>query len=250
MPAPSPPSRPEPPGGVRTPPAWQADDTRLVDPGSPIPAHVDLAVPDRGIVLAGGGGEPDHVLGLNLTAGCGLVDSWIRGDDVTAVYQSADGRTLRATAMWRVHGAAAVARAWELVASAQTALVETIPRVSVVSTVEGDDIRWAVVGSGPITWTPSRPASAAAVLVRRRRQRAAVPTSLLVVAHPADTGGLTLKGRGPRFTIECGLFPDALEKGVLVRSRLLAAIGPTDTAFTWAERLVTAFCAAPPVLTT
>ena len=206
--------------------------------------------PHRGIVLADGGTEPDQVLGLKVDAGCGLVDSWLRGDDVTAVYQSADGRTLRATAMWRVHGTAAGARAWELVASAQTSLLETSPGVSVVSTVEGDDIRWAAVGAGPIVWTTSRPASVAAVLVCRRRRPAAVPTSLLVMAHPADTGGLTVDGRGPRLTIACGLFPDALEKGVLVRSRLLAAVGPTDAAGTWAERLVTAFRAAPPVLTT
>ena len=48
-----------------------------------------------GIVLAGGSDEPDHLLGLKLTAGCGLVESWLRGDDVTAVYQSADGHSLR-----------------------------------------------------------------------------------------------------------------------------------------------------------
>ncbi|MFM8891686.1 MAG: hypothetical protein ACKOTB_08710 [Planctomycetia bacterium] len=249
MSAPSHPPRSEPTS--RGPaPTWRAEDTRLVDPGSPVPAHLDPAAPDRGIILADGDTEPDQVLGLKLAAGCGLVDSWIRGDDVTAVYESADGRMLRATAMWRVHGTAAPARAWELVASAQTALLETMPSVSVVSTVEGDDVRWAAVGSGPILWTPSRPASVAAILVRRRRQTVAGPTSLLVMAHPADTGGLTVLGRGPRLTIACGLFPDALEKGVLVRSRLLAAVGPTDAAGTWAERLVTVFRAAPPVLTT
>ena len=231
------------------PPAWRSEGTRISDPGAPIPARIDLSAPHRGIVLTDGNAEPDELLGLHLTSGCELVDSWLRGDDVTAVYQSADGRTLRSTAMWRVHPMAAPARSWELVASAQTTLLETHPRVSVVSSVAADEILWAAVGAGPITWGSSQTGRSPCVLLRRRRP-GPLPTSILLVAHPADTAGLSVTVRGPRVSVECGLFPEMLEKGVLVRSRLLAAVGPTQHAAAWAERLVAAFLAAPPVLTT
>jgi putative heme iron utilization protein len=55
---------------------------------------------------------------------------------------------------------------------------------------------------------------------------------------------------GSRTTISCWLFSSAVEKGVLLRSRVLAAIGPTANDTAWAAALAAAFAHSPPILTT
>ena len=46
------------------------------------------------------------------------------------------------------------------------------------------------------------------------------------------------------------LFASAIEKGVLLRGRVLAAVGPHDLDEGWASSLLAAFVASPPPLTT
>ena len=54
---------------------------------------------------------------------------------------------------------------------------------------------------------------------------------------------------GQRAVVECWIFSSAIEKGVLLRSRVLAAIGPTTGDLEWASGLATAFSASEPMLT-
>jgi hypothetical protein len=61
---------------------------------------------------------------------------------------------------------------------------------------------------------------------------------------------LTIRRDGKRSVVECWLFSTALEKGVLLRSRVLAAIGPAADATLWAADLAASFAASPPMLTT
>lgn len=208
-------------------------------------ARLDVAVPAAGLLIHGAAGA-DRLLGLDLRSAAGVpADHWVRGADLTAVYEPADARRLRATAMWRVHPAAVAA--WELVVSAQTALLNAEAALAVISEVAGDDVRWTPAAAGG--WTPlgeprRLPAEAAAVLVRRDS------SAVVVAVHPQDPRRIEVAVAAGRSRVECGIFRTAIEKGVILRSRVLAAVGPAAGADRWAAELCTAFAASPPFLDT
>jgi hypothetical protein len=197
---------------------------------------VDLDEPQGGIAIESNrGGAGDHLLGLDLRSECRLAEHWIRGRDVTAVYEPGDARRLRATAMWRLAAATAESTdrrvaAWELVVSAQTSLLESDPTLAVVSSVAATDIR---------------PLESNGLLARRDDG-----SSVVVIVHPDDLRTIEFEQQGPRATICCELFSSAVEKGVLLRSRVLAAIGPSADDTAWAAALARSFAASPPMLTT
>jgi len=209
---------------------------------------LDLAAPAAGLGETRPG-EADRLLGLDLRSPrgeAGLVDHWVRGDDLVAVYEPADPRRLRATAIWRPLPAPATG--WELVVSAQTSLVESDSAVAVTASLAADELSWSRGdASGPNAWLPldgtACPPEATCLRVRRGAE------AVLVAVHPADARQIVISRAGPRVHVNCWLFSTALEKGVLLRSRVLAAVGPaTDTA--WADAILAAFAAAPPPLTT
>ena len=203
--------------------------------------RLDLAAPAAGVVTAGG----DQLLGLDLrspAAAIRLTDHWVRGDDLVGVYEPADPRRLRATAMWR---SLASNDAWEVVVSAQTALVESDSALAVTCELGDGPIAW---GRGPEAggrWNQQAgdtiPAEATCVLVRRGAE------AVLVAVHPADARRMLVARDAGRLRITCWLFTAAIEKGVLLRSRVLAAVGPSaDTA--WADALVQGLATSPPPL--
>lgn len=233
-------------------------------------ARIHLDRPASGITF---GGEVDverpiHLLGLSLDAaaeraagghGGALVptDRWARGDDVVAVYEPQDSRALRATAMWRrLATANAAVTAWELIISCQTSLLESDATVVVRSRVPASgfavpssppDRRWSDASRGDALETlPSE-----AILARI----SSGPT-VLVAAHRLDARRLTIQSVSarpangePAADIEYWLFPSVVEKGVLLRGRVLAAIGPRESDTEWASGLIDAFNASPPPLT-
>jgi len=208
-----------------------------------------------GITLTGPAGRRDELLGLDLRTAGEPVERWVRGPDAVAVYEPDDPRRLRSTAMWRIADAAPpTIAAWELVVSAQTSLLESDASVTVVSTVSGDTLRaadWPATGDG-LVWRRAadrrRRTPATACLLLRRPDEA---TSLLIATYPGDPGGLVATfAAGGRVRIECPLFASRVEKGVLLRGRVLAAIGPRDGDEAWAAGVATAFAASPPVLET
>jgi hypothetical protein len=212
--------------------------------------RLDLDAPARGIVLSDG---RDHILGVDLRTACGPSEHWLRGLDLIAVYEPADPRRLRATAMWRLLPAAAAPPdiAWELTLSAQTSLVQSDAVLSAVSDVACLDLRsraatgrWATV---PADGQPTEDATC--LLVRRPAATTAPPTTLLVAVHPADARRIAVRRRDGRVEIACWLFSTAIEKGVLMRGRVMAAVGPTHGDETWADRAVTMFASSPPPLT-
>lgn len=193
--------------------------------------------------------EPDHLLGLDLGSRCPPNDHWLRGPDITATYEPSDQRRLRATASWRQHAGDVDVAAWQLIASAQTSLLDSDPAVAVVSSIATTESICLARGRAATAWTRLRAdespfADASAVLVPRSNGCA-----VLVAAHPGDAPNLTVSRERGRIRLVCRLFTQQLEKGVLLRSRVLAAVGPSgDTA--WADRLLAEFHAAPPPLTT
>jgi hypothetical protein len=209
---------------------------------------LDLTAPAAGLGKTASR-EADRLLGLDLRSPRGearLVDHWVRGNDLVAVYEPADPRRLRATAIWRPLPAPATG--WELVVSAQTSLVESDSAVAVTASLAGEEILWSRgAAAGPADWLPLEgphcPPEATCLLVRRGAD------AVLVAVHPADARQIVISRSGPRVDVACWLFSTALEKGVLLRSRVLAAVGPAaDTA--WADAILTPFAAAPPPLTT
>jgi hypothetical protein len=231
--------------------AWLATGQHMADSQSVIPAAIDLDQPRQGIALAGQGmPSAGSLLGLDLRSDCRLTDHWVRGDDVTAVYETADARHLRTTAMWRLHPSEGATRAWELIASAQTSLLQSDAVLAVVSEIDATDILWGTCTDGVMQWQADQSPEAACVLLGRGGAAGSGDTSVLVAAHPGDARRMTVRRDGDRAVVECWLFSNELEKGVLLRSRVLAAVGATADATRWAGDLTATFAASPPMLTT
>lgn len=235
------------PGPPVAAPPWSLDGGVATSPEG---GRIDLHAPGRGLAL---GGDHDRILGVDLRTACGPSEYWIRGADLIAVYEPADPRRLRATAMWRPLSATAGPPdvAWELTLSAQTALEQSDAVLRVVSDVGCIDLRsrtadgrWSIVPPGG-----QPPDDATCLLVRRPVASAAPPATLLVAVHPADARRVAVRRTDGRAEISCWLFSTAIEKGVLVRGRVLAAVGPTDGDETWAGRAVEALASSPPPLT-
>jgi hypothetical protein len=229
----------------------QMSPNRIVAGG--MAADLDVDAPAQGLVRAtDAGGNSDRFLGVDLRAACTTTDHWTRGSDTIAVYEPADPRQLRATAMWRACPSDTPS-AWEVVVSAQTALEQSDASVAVTADVKGDAVLWGVVAGagGGIAWQatpPADPLETACVLVRRTD--AAAPTSLLISGYPGDVHRLVVHQARGRVKAECWLFSSAAEKGVLFRGRVLTAIGPTADDTAWADAIRRWHAATPPVLTT
>jgi len=219
---------------------------------------IDLDDPRRGISC-----PPDRLLGLELRSQPRLVEHWLRGGDVTAVYEPADARRLRATAMWRLCPAVAPTAGreppvtgWELIVSAQTSLEESDSCLAVVSDVEAVEVLCGQAGDGrdeSLHWMPEPSAATTCVLLRRPAASAAGDagaTSVLVAVHPADLRRLRVRRQGGRVGVECWIFSSAVEKGVLLRGRVLAAVGPAGGDTDWAAAVSGQFSASPPFLST
>lgn len=215
---------------------WTLSDHRAACRLADHAATIDLERPADGIAVARAAADGfDRLLGVDLRSPSRLVEHWIRGGDVAAVYETADARRLRATAMWRLPRAANGPPAprgvtvWELVLSAQTSLLESDSSLAVSSLVAATNIE---------------PFGLGGVLARRGDG-----TSLLIVVHPDDRRRVSWTVQEGGVSIACWLFSSAVEKGVLLRSRVRAAIGPADGDTAWAEALADAFAGSPPVLT-
>ncbi len=203
---------------------------------------LDLSVPALGLVTPTG----DRWLGFDVGVGRPPVDAWVRGDDVTAIWEPGDDRGLRATGLWRCHGAEAGLVSWELVASATTRLLHADATLAVTSDVAAVEIlsaAWHAGASSP--FTPGTPSHHGLVLLRRGDGR-----SLLLMLHPTDHQTVTVALEHGRARVGCWLFPTGVEKGVLLRSRVVAAIGPTADDVAWGARLAARFAASPPALST
>jgi hypothetical protein len=259
-------------------PAWRLEGARAVSTRGD--ASIELARPQDGIALAEDRSvrNAGHIrlLGLSLggdafpresatpSPGIAPSDTWTRGADLVAVYEPHDPRFLRATAMWRHSpGGSDGVLAWELVASAQTSLLESDAAIAAISMLPSREALVLDDGSGqwhPLDVSATARVSGTAVLARCDGDH-----SVLVTVHPADARRVIVgpaessatkphRASGMKYgewlRIECWLFPNAVEKGVLLRGRSLAAIGPTEGDVAWAEPLLGRFRRSPPVLTT
>ena len=199
---------------------------------------------------AAGDHAADRLLGLDMRSESRLSDHWVRGLDAMAVYEPLDARRLRATAMWRVLPPLAHETAWELVVSAQTSLEQSDSSLRVVADVNAQTLLWGRQIDGTTAGSNQSLVDATCVLMRSNQPVAefAAALSVLVAVHPADLRRLRVEHRGDRALVECWLFSSTVEKGVLLRSRVLAAVGPSVGDTDWATPLADRFAASAPIL--
>ena len=232
--------------------AWSLSGRHATCPLGGLASVCDLDAPRAGLeVERPGASAADRLLGIDLDAGSRCVDAWCRGGDVTAVHETLDGGRLRAMAMWRaappwLDGGAGV---WcrELVVSAQTPVLETAPHIGVVADIAAETATPVVCNAGRLDRASPGVDSHGFLLT------GSGPHAVLFLVHPLDARGAAAAVAGGRARITARLFPAAVEKGVLLRGRVLAAIGPAATATghgSWAVTIATAFAASAPVLTT
>lgn len=215
--------------------------------GAPGGVRFDLSAPSSGLVTADG----DGLLGIDFGVERSPRDAWARGDDLIAVWESGDDRDLVTTGLWRRHVGQGLAEirdvaAFVIVASATTRLLQADATLAVTHSIAADDVlsgRWDGDRAGPLgsAVDPRHGIH----LLRRTGGR-----SVLVAIHPSDHQATTIERGGGRVRVACWLFPAGVEKGVLLRSRVLAAIGPAEGDLEWAGRLAARFAALPPELST
>jgi len=243
----APPSAAAKPAASTTESCWTICGRQGHDPRPGGLAAIDLDAPAAGVRLgAAAESTADHLLCLDLDPHWRLADHWARGADLTAVYESNDARHLRATAMWRLTPGAGGSRGWQAIVSAQTALLQSDSILAVTSTLRAgpaDTWLWGTCSGGTVRWQPNGTADATCLLLRRRD---GVQTSVLVAGHPGEVRRIERRPHGERTAVMCWLFSTTLEKGVLLRSRVLAAVGPAQGDEDAARDLAAEFAALPP----
>lgn len=233
--------------------AWMISAGQAVNLLAGPRSRIDLDDPSTGIEVWQALPHPERLLGIRLGTACRRIDAWCRGGDVTAIYEPDGSTPLRVTAMWRAappwRDSEAASNAWcrEVIVSAQTPRLEATPRITVTVDVAGGRATPVTFRSGNLT-----PATAG----DSRPQGFLVPGPsgqlLAFVVHPADAGPIEVESADGRVRISASLFPTTLEKGVLLRSRVMAALGPAtdDACPDWVRTIARDFAASAPVLTT
>lgn len=245
-------------------PHWKLSGrlARLSQPD--LAASVDLRRPDQGLcdVTFRGRTLPlISLLAIDLPDVAAepesLSDVWVRGQDVVAVYEPTPRRPTRVEVYWRWLPIAADAglaqcAALELQVSVQTQLLDSHPEVSCSTAVKA--------------------ASAARLQASGAWQKAAQPVATFLpladrgctlwswlgddaayaeMVFPADFRVDQLAHESQdRWRLEHRLFPEFLEKGVILRSRIRGLFCPAANAEAAASAAFEQFAAAPLPLTT
>jgi len=259
------------------PPSWDVKDhvARLCLPR--IAAEVNLLRPEEGLArVALDGVEPSDSailqLGLPIADAARSVDHYVRGSDLIATYEETAGRPLRAQIYWRAasrrvdsSATSAPPGAIELVTSVQTGLLDSDPRMAtqtLVSATEVFELSDADSGAfskldGVSAETEYNPTGATACFLVRLPLRV---WSYAEMVHPLDaqasTVGMAFRpsndfaGSGSVWRLRHELFLQRLEKGVILRARVLGLFLSRDDDMRAAAERYAAFCAEEPPLTT
>ncbi len=226
-----------------------ADSARLTLNHRPIASRQILAVEIPAIDSANAGG----------------VDYYRRGVDVVGIYSPTDTWPFRTQIYWRAQlsGAVPGLATIELMVSVQTDLLDSQPRVLAGSSLVGNEARQLVdPAEGRFeAWQPkngsdlqrSAPHKCSCTLMRLPDGTG----SFVELVHPVDFGRTELTRLGPAeagnaslWSLKHPLFAEALEKGVILRARLLAAFVGPENDEAQAAALYREFADSEPPLTT
>jgi hypothetical protein len=256
---------------------WQIQDHVARLTTEQMSAEIDLLNPAGGatVTSAANVAITDVILfrvGLPATThsgreGASPVEFFARGNDLIAIYSERPDHPFRAQICWRLiawqNGGESVKElshfaALELILSIQTSLLDSDPAVEV-------ETQLAARQASQLADTASArfndvPASAIATSLNPdtgagcfRFPLAGGQLSYIEMIHPADFHCATLAARGAKsltIGLAHALFPQRLEKGVILRSRLRGFFASADVANSAVARAYKAFAASEPPLTT
>jgi hypothetical protein len=228
-----------------------------------IQTTIDVAAPSGGLVinLHGVSRSPlVKILGvafLDDAVSDSNIDAYIRGSDLVATYEESPVRPIRAQVYWRrlapeafaTQDSRQVGAAFELIVSANTSRLDSDPRARVVSAVDLEsNVSWLPLGSADIQLEESHPHNLGCWLAKLP----GCELSLLQMIHPLDAGeSFATAGKAPlpQQQISHRLFQVRLEKGVILRARVRAALVASGSAVAVAKTAYQHFAAAEPPLT-
>ncbi|HEY2892561.1 MAG TPA: hypothetical protein VGJ16_00050 [Pirellulales bacterium] len=251
-----------------TAPRWQLEDdlARLRFPR--VQAELALAAPEGGLGRMSFGGSP--VEGLRLLAlssptarkasSARLVESFGRGGDLIARYADWPEMAMQAQLAWRTASPSFgnVLAGVEMVISVETSLLDSCPTMAIVSQVPAQtalnlpDQSSDTFAHIDATRGLAPTAAAGCYLFRLDNLRC----SLVQAVHPVDapTNRLEQSPRSPggektNYLLRHELFAAQLEKGVILRARVLAALIEREADEAAAKALYKAFLDQPLPLT-
>jgi hypothetical protein len=245
---------------------WQLIGHKVLLRTPALSASLDLMHPTEGIAdlhpaLSAAAGA--HLLGLesksleSVTAET-LVDHYARGADIIASYAESDAWPIRVDARWQAVGtgdAQGILATIDLVVSVRTDRLDSRPTLAVVSRIpEGDVLRLADARtSGFESLRPGEPATferanhPGCLLFRPELG----PQSYAEMVHPADCYRSELSAAADgMLLIRHHLFPEELEKGVILRARIRGGVLAREVDAQLASACFAALASADPPLGT
>jgi hypothetical protein len=164
-----------------------------------------------------------------------VAESYVRGQDLVVSYQATDDWPFSPQLYWRANslrGVNGVLASLSLLVSVQTHLLDTVPQIAVASHVPCDGTLFVPPSGGvqptaePIDSSRTIPsANDDCCIVSRLRD---MPLSYVEMMAAGDFHAIRLVKEGNAATFEWGLFAEFLEKGVIRRARLHAAVVQRD----------------------
>lgn len=181
-----------------------------------------------------------HPLGVELSAlaseEVSAAEHYIRSGDLVATYPDRPAEQLRTQVYWRAgsHARDGALAAIELVVSVQTALLDSCPKIAIASHLHATEVlRMTDAQSGAFTSIvpPSAEADPDGIAGAPHCYLFRLPGrqhSYIEMIHPADVENSSwdgwLQGAHYRLQLRHELFADRLEKGVILRARVLGVI--------------------------
>jgi hypothetical protein len=164
-----------------------------------------------------------------------VAETYVRSNDLVAGYQATDNWPFSPQLYWRANSLCGVDRVLAsimLLVSVQTHLLDTVPQIGVASLLPNDESLLVSVGGGaqpsaawidPLQTIPST--NEDCCVVSRLRD---VPLSYVEIMPAGDFHAISLRADGKGTAFEWRLFAEFLEKGVIRRARVHAAIVPRE----------------------
>jgi hypothetical protein len=219
---------------------WQLEGHLARLQGDAFAANVDLARPGDGLLSVRVSGEPvreGSLLALTpplpASGSLGLPsEHYARGADLVAVYEESASWPIRADVLWRAlppDTAQGVLAAIDLVVSVRTSLLESRPELVVRSRIPAAEVLRRTAAPEAEFETLSLPVAEPLAMTPDRGPRCLLfrgdpgLATYAEMVHPADFQHAALvraSGSAALVCVEDRLFPQALEKGVILRARV------------------------------
>ncbi len=256
--------------------AWQLDATTARLIGSQIGATIDLLQPVRGLAVSIPDVAPNQfalqTLGIEIGDEKALsharLDAYVRGPDLVATYEESPPAQLRTQSYWRIVApaeiadgdASAVVAAFDLILSVNTSLLDNNPQSRVSSRIAAIETVFELVAdaAGKLTFQEVDPAKSGSTAGRIEYMSGtgcfltrigSSELSFAQMVHPVDFGGAILEVNQQSFAISHQLFQQRLEKGVILRARVRAAVLRRQDDLSTAQAAYERFANAEPPLT-